>query len=345
MKPLAERIHEANRLLIPSAVPHEGRLGREVVEPEDTTRFPFQRDRDRIIHTYSFLRLQGKTQVFVAGERDHLRTRLTHTMEVAQISRDIARALSLNEDLAECIALAHDLGHPPFGHSGQDALDAWMKKHGSHFEHNEQSVRIVTVLEKHSSQYVGLNVNREVVEGLRKHEAIAHSLEARLVNIADAIAYNSHDCDDGLTADLFSREQLLQVPLAKRAYERSRERGTYIRGAIQSMLVEDLLEYSSLAINDREPISFSKDMATALAELQTFLWQNMYMHPIVRTQSENGQRIVTDLCEALLLHPIDKIAHLQQRTGSNTVEAIKDYVAGMTDAYAEQSLQMLKNFT
>ena len=169
VKTLDDRITAANSLLASHAVPIQGQRGREQKEPGDETRFPFQRDRDRIIHTQAFRRLKGKTQVFVAGEGDHYRTRMTHTMEVTQLSRDIARTLSLNEDLAECIALAHDLGHSPFAHMGEEALDAWMKKQGSHFEHNEQSLRVVTLLEEHSSAYRGLNLNREVLEGLKKH--------------------------------------------------------------------------------------------------------------------------------------------------------------------------------
>src|SRR3989344_4963553 len=163
MQTLSDRIDQANSLLAPYAVPHGTSLGRENPEEEDATRFPFQRDRDRIIHTQAFRRLKHKTQVFVVGKGDHYRTRLTHTMEVAQISRDMARTLGLNEDLAECIALANDLGHPPFGHAGEDALDQWMRDHGSHFEHNAQSLRIVTLLEEHSSLQKGLNLNREIL--------------------------------------------------------------------------------------------------------------------------------------------------------------------------------------
>ena len=338
---LNERIIEANRLLSPLAVPHGGRLGRTVSEPDDDTRFPFQRDRDRIIHSNAFLRLQAKTQVFVAGGEwgDHVRTRLTHTMEVAQISRDLARFLKLNEDLAECIALAHDLGHPPFGHSGQDALHAWMAEQGSSFEHNLQSYRIVTVLEKHSSHYRGLNLNREVTEGLLKHSPdITHSLEAELTNVADSIAYNSHDCDDGLTAGLFSREDLLTVPLAREAYERTLERGTYIRGSLQHMMVHDLIAHSSLDPSHEHPVTFSPAMQHGLKELRHFLWERMYNHPDVLAQTAEGKMIVDTLCRSYVLHPSDKILQLQERTGSNLIEAIKDYVAGMTDTFAKQAV-------
>ncbi|UPA22704.1 dNTP triphosphohydrolase [Candidatus Peribacteria bacterium] len=340
---LTERINEANKLLSPHAVRHEGRLGRVFPEQEDDTRFPFQRDRDRIIHSYAFLRLQAKTQVFAVGEMgDHVRTRLTHTMVVAQISRDLARMLQLNEDLAECIALAHDIGHPPFGHAGEEAIDAWMKEHGARFEHNEQSYRIVTLIEKHSSQYTGLNLNREVLEGLQKHSmTIAHSLEAKLVNIADEIAYHAHDCDDGLNAGLFSRTELLSVPLAAEAYERTRERGTYIRGALQHMMVHDLLEHSTLNPLDTHPIAFSSAMRHGITELRQFLWDHMYTHPQVVAQTTIGQTVVDALCRKLYEHPTQKITDLQERTGSGLVEAVKDYVAGMSDTYAKGMMETI----
>src|SRR3989338_6572691 len=165
---MEERLRRANEVLATYAVPHGTGLGREHPDQEDETRFPFQRDRDRIIHTQAFRRLKEKTQVFIAGKGDHYRTRLTHTMEVAQISRDMARTLGLNEDLAECIALAHDLGHTPFGHAGESAMQEEMQKRGGTFEHNLQSLRIVTLLEDRTKRYPGLNLNREVLEGLMK---------------------------------------------------------------------------------------------------------------------------------------------------------------------------------
>ncbi len=335
MLPLADRIAQANALLSPLAVPHEGRLGRRVQEPEDTVRFPFQRDRDRIIHSTAFRRLQGKTQVFVTGEDDHVRTRLTHTMEVAQIARDLARALRLNEDLVECIALAHDLGHPPFGHSGEDALDAWMKQHGGHFEHNEQSFRVLTLLEKHATSVPGLNLHREVEEGVLKHsETIRHSLEADIANHADAIAYLSHDCDDGLHAGLLSMEALMTIPLAREAGERALSRGTFLRGALIDMMSNDLLAHSG------EHIVFSLSMQRSMAALRTFLFDTLYLHPVVRRRAEEGKRIVTALCEGFLRRPDDKIRALHARTGGTLPEAVKDYVAGMTDAFAgEQAME------
>lgn len=346
MQPLDARIRQANALLAPYAVPHEGRLGRRVPEPGDETRFPFQRDRDRILQTTAFRRLQGKTQVFVSGEGDHFRTRLTHTMEVAQISRDIARALRLNEDLAECVALAHDLGHPPFGHTGEEGIDSWMLEHGSHFEHNEQSYRIVTVLEKRSSLYQGLNLNREVEEGLLKHASVHPSeghdleptLEAEVANIADEIAYTAHDCDDGLMAGLFTREELTAIPLAREAWERSRERGTQIRGSIVHILVKDLLE-TSLPLLEKPAsagrrLVLSPGVRASLDELRHFLGSRMYPHPRVRGKAQEGKQIIDLLCRHYYAHPIGKIRAISERTGAPLHEAVKDYVAGMTDNFA-----------
>lgn len=346
MLQLSDRIKQANALLHPNAVPHEGKLGRTVEEPDDETRFPFQRDRDRIFHTSAFRRLQGKTQVFVVGEGDHFRTRLTHTMDVAQISRAIARALSLNEDLAECIGLAHDLGHTPFGHRGQDALDAWMQEYGLHFEHNQQSYRIVTVLEKHSSHYTGLNLNKEVEEGLLKHSTkhpsgegvLKPTLEAEIANIADEIAYTAHDCDDALMANLFKLKELIAIPLARQAYERSKERGTYIRGSLAHILVRDLLEASSpnleRSLEDGRRITFSLKIRQDLNELRRFLASKMYNHPRVALKAIEGQQIIDQLCRYYAAHTPEKIRHLQERAHTTVIEAVKDYVAGMTDNFA-----------
>lgn len=345
MLPLSDRIAQANSLLSPLAVPHQGRLGRKTPEQEDELRFTFQIDRDRILHSTAFRRLQGKTQVFVAGEGDHYRTRLTHTLEVAQISRDIARVLGLNEDLSECIALAHDLGHPPFGHSGEAALHEWMSLHGGHFEHNEQSYRIVTILENRSSLYEGLNLNREVEEGLLKHSTthpsdgslLKATLEAQVANIADEIAYVSHDCDDALMAHLFPLEELIQIPIARDAYTRARTRGTHLRGSLVHLLTANLLESSEHILqkaSDTSMIGFSSEMRASIDELRVFLADRMYNHPRVRNRSLDGQRVVRLLCDWYMEHPIDKIFGIEERTSSNRIDAIKDYVAGMTDNFA-----------
>ncbi len=353
MQSLPDRIAAADALLAPWAVTHGGGLGRPVAEPGDPLRSPFQRDRGRIIHSQAFRRLQGKTQVFVAGEGDHFRTRLTHTMEVAQLSRDIARALRLNEDLAECIALAHDLGHPPFGHKGEEALNAWMKAHGAGFEHNAQSLRIVTVLEEHAHGAPGLNLSREILEGLEKHTRHADktrrglSLEAQVVNLADEIAYSAHDCEDGLRAGLFPADDLGDVPLAEEAGTHALGRGTSMRGAIIRILVSDLYAETEKRIaragirtlDDvyaaREPlVELSAEMRPWLATLRTFLWERMYSHARVRGPGEEGQEVIRTLCDMLLASPTPKIGALHARTGSTLTEAVKDYVAGMTDAFA-----------
>ena len=371
MRTLQERMTKANALLAPYAVPHEGKLGRANQEPPDATRFPFQRDRDRIIHTQSFRRLKGKTQVFVTGGGDHFRTRLTHTFEVAQISRDIARTLGLNEDLSEAIALAHDLGHPPFGHAGEEALDLWMRDHGSHFEHNAQSLRIVTLLEERSSLESGLNLNREILLGLQKHTTphdlpaevrratkAGHenthmtqglSLEAQVVNLADEIAYTGHDVDDGLRAKLFSESDLKKIPLAEQALEQSKARGMAARGAIIDLLITDLYactEELLRSIHDldqvyasKEPlVRFSGAMKGALGALREFLWKRMYLHLDVLKANEQGKIVVRTLCKKLTTNPTPKVLEFQKRGGGTLIEAVKDYVAGMTDEYAQKSL-------
>ncbi len=374
MRSLQERLKLANTLLAPYAVPHEGLLGRNDNEPEDDTRFPFQRDRDRIIHTQAFRRIKGKTQVFLAGTHgsteltinDHVRTRLTHTLEVAQISRDIARALGLNEDLTECIALAHDLGHPPFGHAGEQALDQWMKKHSGSFEHNEQSHRIVTVLAEHSKLFPGLNLNEEILEGLLKHRTphdgngssglqVAgcrnSSLEAQVVNLADEIAYTGHDCEDGLRAELFSIQEIQSIPIVDQAIRMAEPRGTSLRGAIIHILVTDLLGITEGLISDhgiqspadvyacQTPLAgFSSAVQGTLSQLREFLWKHMYLHPDVMARSREGQAIIDQLCEQYMITPDQRINALMKKNHSALPEAIKDYVSGMTDAYAKSSV-------
>jgi len=357
MQDYDHRLEQANALLATYSVPLHGTLGRIVREEPDASRFPFQRDRGRIIHTPSFRRLKGKTQVFVTGEGDHYRTRLTHSMEVAQISRDIARTLSLNEDLAECIALAHDLGHPPFGHLGEEALNEWMSGFGGSFEHNLQSHRIVTTLEEHSSLYTGLNLNQEVLDGLLKHHTPhddpeplidrGPSLEAQVVNLADEIAYTAHDCDDGLNASVFSLESLKEVPLIACALQITQQEKKSLRGGLIELMVTDL--YENLANSDAlqrmntiedvytesdDIVLFSSDMRTMLNELRAFLWDNMYMHPDVLGKSTEGKELVIDLCKTLYANPTDKVTALLSITDGALEVAVKDYVAGMTDWYA-----------
>jgi dGTPase len=353
VEPLAARVQDADAQLAPYAVKHGSGLGRTYEEPEDDTRFRFQRDRGRIVHTRAFRRLKGKTQVFVGGRGDHYRTRLTHTMEVAGISRDLARALRLNEDLAECIALAHDLGHPPFGHAGEAALDTWLRQFKQEFEHNRQSHRIVTLLETHSSQYQGLNLNREVLDGLLKHRPQhGQSLEAQIVNIADEIAYVSHDCEDGQRAGLFKADEILTVPLVNDAAAAAAARGTSLRGSLIHLLVNDLyasvdssLTKSRIQMLDdvyasaKPLVFFSPQTATALSKLRAFLEERMYEHPAVVERAQAGQTVVRALCEYLHQQPDEAVEALRQANGGTVEEAVKDYVAGMTDQYAIRQAQ------
>ncbi len=364
METLQQRLQAANELLASYAIPHDGIAGRKEREHDDETRFPFQRDRGRIVHSQSFRRLKGKTQVFITGQGDHYRTRLTHTMEVALLSRDIARTFKLNEDLSECIALAHDLGHPPFGHAGEETLNEWMKKHNSFFEHNIQSHRIVTVLEEHSSLFEGLNLNQEILDGLIKHqtphdqpdEILQHapSLEAQIVNIADEIAYSAHDCEDGISQGLFTMKDLTDVPLAQFAHERRRGRETSLRGALIHLLVHNLYDTSEKKISEQgisevkdvyacteSLIYFSSGMRKELDELRTFLWDNMYLHPQIVERSNKGKVIVSSLCEHYMKDPSAKIIEFEEKTDS-LHEAVKDYVCGMTDEYAKKQAEDLE---
>lgn len=346
----------------PLAVPLEGLLGRLHEDPMDDYRLPFQRDRDRIIHAVAFRRLQGKTQVFEAGDSDRVRTRLTHSLEVAQVSRDSARRMKLNEDLCECIALAHDLGHPPFGHSGEGTLDAWLQQRGEHFEHNEHSLRIVTVLEKHSALYQGLNLNKEVLEGLQKHSALldrngaplAHSMEAELVDHADAIAYTAHDTDDGLTEGILKLKEVTKIPIAAKALERSSARGTRIRGALISLLTEDLVMETERRVEKmniktlkdvyaagEQLVTFSNEMKIELGMLEGYLRSELYTHPRIAKPRDEGIMILTELCTLLEKSPTPELLEHQEKFSLTLPQAIRDYVAGMTDAFARKQLQVL----
>ncbi|HRH93899.1 MAG TPA: dNTP triphosphohydrolase [Candidatus Peribacteria bacterium] len=363
MLPVSKRMSSANDLLMPYAVPHGGGLGRMHPEPEDDSRFPFQRDRDRILHTQSFRRLMHKTQVFVAGTGDHYRTRITHTLEVAQVSRDIARTLGLNEDLAESIALAHDLGHTPFGHAGEEALHACVEPFGKRFEHNLQSLRIVTVLEQRSKHYSGLNLNREVLEGLMKHRTPhdmpedlvlerSPSLEAQVVNLADEIAYTAHDTDDGLRAGIITTDELRALKLGNLASQRAKETGTEIRGAIVHALIHDLYAATEQAIAEHnlqsladvyaakdEIVRFTPDMRVMLKELRALLWSRLYMNAGVLAQATHGQQVIRDLFADYRKNPPEKVLSLHQKNGGALEEAVKDYVAGMTDLFALEQWQ------
>jgi dGTPase len=358
-------------VLAPYAVTEANSRGRRTLEAAPTARGEFQRDRDRIVHCTAFRRLEYKTQVFVNHEGDLFRTRLTHSIEVAQITRTIARALSLNEDLAEAVALAHDLGHTPFGHAGQDALNACMKDLGG-FEHNLQSLRIVDLLEESYADFNGLNLMHETREGILKHCSPKNaqmlgdvgerfllgrqpSLEAQLANLADEIAYNNHDVDDGLRSGLITLEQLQEVPVFARqrrvveaAYPGISGRKLIhetIRRMINLMAV-DLIEQTraniaghgvtTLSDVHRAPrlVAYSEAMLPELRALKVFLRENLYHHYQVLRMTDKARRIIQDLFGAFMNDPRLLPPQYQAMARADTPRAIADYIAGMTDRYA-----------
>lgn len=346
-------------------------LGRRVVEPAPLGRSEFQRDRDRIIHSGAFRRLEYKTQVFVNHEGDLFRTRLTHSIEVAQIGRSIARRMALNEDLVEAISLAHDLGHTPFGHAGQEALNACMKDHGG-FEHNLQSLRVVDVLEERYAAFDGLNLCFETREGILKHCSAEHaaqlgavgerfmkdqrpSLEAQIANLADEIAYNNHDVDDGLRSGLLTLEQLSSVRLFSRhldevraAYPELAERRVVhetIRRMINT-LVTDLIVQTERNIRESMPdnvddvraaqplVAFSDEMLELNRELKSFLRIHLYRHYRVMRMSAKARRIIGDLFQAFMDDPRLLPPQFATQAEAARPRAIADYIAGMTDRYS-----------
>ena len=357
--------------LAPYAVCEANSRGRQIAEPAPLARCEFQRDRDRIVHCTAFRRLEYKTQVFVNHEGDLFRTRLTHSIEVAQITRSIARALHLNEDLAEAVALSHDLGHTPFGHAGQEALNTCMKDFGG-FEHNLQSLRTVDVLEESYAEFNGLNLLHETREGILKHcshknaeglgeigrrflEGRQPSLEAQLANLADEIAYNNHDIDDGLRSGLITLEQLDAVPIfarnrqiVERAYPGLAGRRLIhetIRRMINLMAVDlidrtraNILEAQVASLDDvrRAPrlVAYSAELLPELRVLKGFLRENLYHHYQVLRMTDKARRIIQDLFAAFMNDPRLLPPQYQQMARSDKPRAIADYIAGMTDRYA-----------
>jgi dGTPase len=369
-----------SRLLADYAALDATSRGRRHAEDSPAYRGEFQRDRDRIIHSTAFRRLEYKTQVFVNHEGDLFRTRLTHSVEVAQIGRTIARSLKLNEDLAETIALAHDLGHTPFGHAGQDALNECMREHGG-FEHNLQSLRVVDELEEKYATFNGLNLTFESREGILKHCSLINarelgnvgqrfidktqpSLEAQLTNLADEIAYNSHDVDDGLRSGLISIEQLREVELFNQLYEDVERHHPDLEGrrAIYEIVrrligcqVVDLIETSTANIKVANPatiddvrrnpeaiMAYSDEMKQHNLALKRFLREHLYRHYRVLRMSAKSKRIIIALFNAFMedsqLLPTEhreKALQLEAESGeSGKARIIADYIAGMTDRYA-----------
>lgn len=346
-----------SKLLAPYAVLSRESRGRRHEEQEDDWRTCFQRDRDRILHSTAFRRLQYKTQVFVNDEGDHYRTRLTHTLEVAQIARSIARTLRLNEDLTETIALSHDLGHGPFGHAGQDALAILMKGHGG-FDHNLQVLRIVEKLEESYPKFRGLNLTYEVTEGLKKHsESKFFSLEAQVVDLADEIAYNSHDLDDGIRSGTLNESKLKRLVLWKRVLKRVHDTfGKRInpiqrrRMAVRFLInvqVKDIVHETLRKINkkkicgmrgvlkDRRLVDFSKPFKKQIGELKKYLMRDLYCHSKVLMRTDEGREIIKRLYRAYLKDP--KLLPLYAKANIRKYglrRVVCDYIAGMTDRYA-----------
>ena len=383
-------------ILAPYACDPAQSRGRRFTEPDAPTRTAYQRDRDRIVHSTAFRRLVYKTQVFLNHEGDLFRTRLTHSLEVAQLARSVARALGLNEDLVEAIALAHDLGHTPFGHAGQDALNDCMRGHGG-FEHNLQSLRVVDHLEDCYPQFDGINLTFETREGILKHcsrehareleamepggvgrrflDATQPSLEAQLCNLADEIAYNSHDIDDGVRSGLITLEQLQEVPLFEQHYQQAlrdfpalvpkQHQRRLLFEVIRRMLsaqVYDLIAVSQTALAASAPASadgarhagallaFGSDMRQHAIQLKQFLFRNLYRHPQVMQTTDLAKQVIKDLFHAYTNNP----AEMPENFGASATAAgsplrkdlplertVADYVAGMTDRFATREHQRL----
>ena len=362
----------------PFAVTESNSRGRGIKESSPGSRSEFQRDRDRVIHSTAFRRLEYKTQVFVNHEGDLFRTRLTHSIEVGQISRTIARALRVNDDLAEAIALAHDLGHTPFGHAGQDALHACMRDFGG-FEHNLQSLRIVDTLEERYGAFDGLNLMHETREGILKHCSLKNarklgelgsrfiekrrpSIEAQICNLADEIAYNNHDVDDGLRSGLLSLSQMQEVELFGRYSAEAQYEFPGLGGRrlihetvrrIINALITDLLTESSKRIKSAKIktlddvhtapvlIGFSSGMLKLNQQLKSFLHDQLYRHYQVLRMTNKAHRIISELFAAFMSDPRLLAPQYQQMATANKPRAIADYVAGMTDRYAMKEYRRL----
>ncbi|MBL4774966.1 MAG: deoxyguanosinetriphosphate triphosphohydrolase [Mariprofundus sp.] len=364
--------------------------GRLYDEPETVHRNPYQRDRDRIIHSTAFRRLEYKTQVFVNHEGDHYRTRLTHSIEVAQIARSICRSMRLHEDLAEAVALAHDLGHTPFGHSGQDALNAVMQPYGG-FEHNRQSLRIVEKLEHKYAAFTGLNLSYETREGIVKHHStydtpqnqdLSHyrlheqpALESQIGNLADEIAYNNHDIDDGYRAGMLSIDDLKGLALFGRFYaqaeadfpdvlERLKVNET-VRHMINFLIVDVIEEthrriqaagvssFADVRTADSALVGFSQQVRRMNGEMKKFLYKNMYRHYRVARMANKAERVLRDIFGVYIQNPsmlpenqqaeMAEAIALSSLTERRQARIIADYIAGMTDRYALEEHDRLFN--
>ncbi|GAB4328550.1 MAG: deoxyguanosinetriphosphate triphosphohydrolase [Phototrophicales bacterium] len=371
-----ERLEEIEAQTLASyALLSKNSRGRQHHEHEPKYRTAFQRDRDRVIHSAAFRRLEYKTQVFVNDAGDYYRTRLTHTLEVAQIGRTLARGLSVNEDLVEVICLAHDLGHPPFGHAGEHVLDQLMQEHGG-FNHNHQSYRVVTELEQRYPQWNGLNLTYETLEGIAKHETeydisntagfdenTRGSVEAQIADVADELAYNAHDLDDGIQSGLIQHHQLEKLEIWRELCDRLEWRGgpmdeitrhRFIREQI-GMQVDDVLTQTMQnlqAINaktaadiQQQPVNIvthSDRLKKLNRALKNFLYENMYYHYTVVRMAKRAERIISELFQSYVSEPKQLPPEQRQRLESEPLErVVADYIASMTDRSAFQSYRRL----
>ena len=368
-----EKLEEV--LLAPYAVHAANSKGRKYPEPEPSFRTCFQRDRDRILHTSAFRRLEYKTQVFINYEGDYYRTRLTHTLEVTQIGRSLARALGANEDLVESICMAHDMGHPPFGHSGEATLNQLMKDHGG-FNHNHHSYRIVTEIEKRYPEFPGLNLSWEVLEGMVKHEteydktdaldfdpALRGHLEAQITNVADELAYTSHDLDDGLRSGMITTEMLAGIELWDMVLENFGSENCELDDLTRHQIIRELVGlevnsmiYSSTARIEKSGVrtslelqslpynvvGFDDQMMKRNRVLKDFLFKNMYRNYRVVRMQQKAERVLTELFNAYNHEPAMLPNQFQAQIADKGKErSICDYLAGMTDRFAVEEYQRL----
>lgn len=376
----AKELREAESLA-PYAAKSAASQGRKFREAPDPLRTAWERDRDRVVHCTAFRRLMYKTQVFINRQADHQRTRLSHSLEVCQVARSVGNPLGLNESLLECVALAHDIGHPPFGHRGEEALDELMRGHGG-FRHNAQVLRVVDLLERRHPDYSGLNLTREVRESLLKHEkdedwpdefrpkARRPLLEAQVVDLADSTAYNMHDIQDGLASGFFDEAVLFdEVELWRRATEEVRARHPgFLEGSEDANLrcqrvtnqligscISDLIESTAAALREADPrdahaaresernlVRHSPELHSEIGELQRFLWQRVYRHERLQRFSRYARTLLGGLFEAYLERPEEMAPWYHAWVDEVGRErGVCDYLAGMTDRYAEREFQRL----
>ena len=366
---------QEDRNLAPYAIRSKNSLGRHFPEDEPPYRTCFQRDRDRILHTTAFRRLEYKTQVFFNFEGDYYRTRLTHTLEVTQIGRTIARALGANEDLVEAVCLAHDMGHPPFGHSGETTLAKLLKDHGG-FDHNKHSFRIVTQLEKRYPEFEGLNLTWEVLEGIVKHETeydqsdardfspeLRGSLEAQITNAADEMAYTAHDLDDGLRSGMITEDMLSGIELWEILLGTLGIRNVHLDDLTRHRIIRKLIgmEVTSVVNHTAETlrksavtsvkelqslnynvVGFDEDMTQRNRQLKDFLYRNLYRHYRVMRMQTKAEKTLTAIYQMYIAEPSVLPTHIQQLVSERGLErAVCDYIAGMTDRFAVDEYKRL----